>query len=173
MRRDDEFGRALKEAGEAVTPGGSEEVHARVMGAVRRERAREGDLNPPAWVAGRGWTWWWGVVGAGVASVGVVVGVWVLNGRERVATRSVGPATAAVAVELPAVPSVAEIVAAARPVREKLKDARFAYLDRDGKRLAKFLLRSVPGVPEGVGAGKGQEEAGAAGRAGGEGESLR
>jgi hypothetical protein len=54
----------------------------------------------------------------------------------------------AIMPELPTIPSLKKVVAdVAEPVREKLNDAKFAYLDRDGKLLANFLRHSVPGVP--------------------------
>lgn len=134
------FKKALRDAAVFERPEFSNELHGRVMVGVRRQRAAER-------LAGTSSVRWWAgsAVAAGVA---VAVGVWAVRVREQ----SVAARQAVVAIG-PAVSSLEEAVReTAGPVREQLHDARFAYLDRDAKRLAKFLWRSVPGVP-----GKGQQ----------------
>lgn len=141
MKRDS-FKEALCDAAASAERPFSDELHVRVMAGVRRERAGKGGEMR--------WGGWWavGVVAAGVV---VVVGVWALRPGEPVRERPV------VAVG-PMVSSLKEAIReTAEPVREELHDARYAYLDRDGKRLAKFLWRSVPGVSL-AGKGEGGEE---------------
>ena len=137
-RDDDAFGRKLHEAGVSVTPATSEDLHARVMADVRREQAMAS--SSAAASAGRA-RWWWLI---GTAAAAAAVAVWVTTSREP----TVAPPPYAPVAQLPPLPSIeAAVVEKMQPVREKLHEARFAYLDRDTKRLARFLLRSVPGMP--------------------------
>jgi hypothetical protein len=139
-RDDDAFGRRLRDAGAAVTPAPSEQLHARVMADVRRERAAESS----AATGGRAGAAWWWTIGAAAAALAVGAGVWVTTSREP----SVRPPPHGEVVTLPPVRSIEKVVAErVQPVRAKLHEARFAYLDRDTKRLARFLVRAVPGVP--------------------------
>jgi hypothetical protein len=132
-RNDDEFGRGLREAGKGATAAFSSELHRRVMTEVRRERTRG-----TAAEEGIAWAHW--VATALVLTV--VTATWIALTRPR---KPIAPTTPLVVVR--AGPSLEEVVReTAAPVPEKLRDARFAYLDRDGMRLAKFLLRSVPGL---------------------------
>ncbi|MGB7159976.1 MAG: hypothetical protein WBD40_18060, partial [Tepidisphaeraceae bacterium] len=137
---DDAFGQRLREAGAAVTPETSEPLHARVMADVRREQAA---ASSAATGDHAGVGWWW-MVGAAAAVLAIGVGLWVTASRGPGAT----PVPHAKVAHLPAVPSIESIVVQkVEPVRAKLHEARFAYLDRDTKRLARFLVRAVPGVP--------------------------
>ena len=133
---DDAFRRQLHDAGAAVTPTASEELHARVMADVRRERA----ISSAASTSGRASGWWW-AIGAVAAAVVVIVTVWVTTSREP----NPPPVVHRDVPSLPPVPSIENVVVKrVEPVRTKLHEARFAYLDRDTKRLAKFLVRAVP-----------------------------
>jgi hypothetical protein len=141
MKRSDHdtIGRQLRDAGAALTAPASEQLHARVMADVRRERAAASSATTTQRTAGR----WWMIGAAAAAVVAVVVTVWVMTERE--------PTTPPVAYRqvpsLPSVPSVEKVVVEGVELRAKLHEARFGYLDRDGKRLAHFLIRAVPGVP--------------------------
>jgi hypothetical protein len=139
---DDAFGQRLREAGAAVTPATSEQVHARVMADVRRERAAASAVTTTGRTRAG---WWWIVSGTTAATaVAVGVGVWVTTSHEPHVTP---PSHVEIAM-LPAVPSIEKVVVeTVEPMRAKLHEARFAYLDRDTKRLARFLIRAVPGVP--------------------------
>jgi hypothetical protein len=139
-RDDDAFGRQLREAAAAVTPDASEPLHARVMADVRRARAIASSSDASSSLAPARWGW---LIGAAVV-IAIGVGVWLTTSREPVAP----PAPYAKDVAPLKVPSFEVAVAQKiKPVRAKLHEARFAYLDRDTKRLAQFLIRSVPGVP--------------------------
>ena len=140
-RTDDAFGQRLRDAGETVTPPTSEDLHARVMADVRRERA----MASSAAAGGRPATWWW-MFGSATAAVvvAVSVAVWLATPPPPAVTQREPVVIAA----LPAVPSIETVVIeTVEPMREKLHEARFAYLDRDAKRLARFLIHAVPGVP--------------------------
>jgi hypothetical protein len=140
-RRDDPFARRLREAGAALTPPTSDALHACVMADVRRERALASSAAPRArWAVAR----WW-MIGATAAAIAVGIGLW-MTSREGVTPLTPLSPRPQVAV-LPPVPSIeAAVLETVEPVREKLHEARFAYLDRDAKRLARFLIRAVPGV---------------------------
>jgi hypothetical protein len=134
----DEFGQRLRTAAEDASPAFSEELHHRAMAGVRR--ARVGTMAAAPWNWGRlGW------VAGGVAVAAVVVmsvGPWAVKPVERPVVTYAVPDVGV------SVPELGKAVReAAGPVGEKMKAARFGYLDRDGKRLAVFLWRSVPGVP--------------------------
>ena len=141
MRRtDDAFGQRLRDAGKTVTPATSEDLHARVMAHVRRERA----MASSAAEGGRAATWWWMFGSAAALVAAVSVTVWVTTSPPPATTP---PQPVAVAA-LPPVPSIdAVLIETVEPMREKIHEARFAYLDRDAKRLARFLIHAVPGVP--------------------------
>ena len=133
---DDAFRRQLHDAGVAVTPPTSEQLHARVMASVRRERA----TSSAALTGGRASGWWW-TIGALAAVVAVIMTGWLTTSREP----NPPPVVKRDVPSLPAVPSIENVVVKrVDPVRTKLHEARFAYLDRDTKRLAKFLVRAVP-----------------------------
>ena len=140
-RTDDAFGQRLRGAGKAVTPATSEGLHARVMADVRRERAvaSSGAAGERGLVA-----WWWLFGCAAALVVAVSVALWVTTPPPPAVTQG----EPAVVAALPAVPSIERVVVeTVEPMREKLHEARFAYLDRDAKRLARFLIHAVPGVP--------------------------
>ena len=143
-RNDDPFASRLREAATAVTPATSETLHARVMGDVRRERS----VASSAAEAPLATRWWW-TLGAAAATA-VTVGVLLM----RTTTPPPGPTppnTPVQIAELPPMPSIESVVVeTVGPVRDKLHEARFAYLDRDAMRLARFLIRAVPGVPTGA-----------------------
>ena len=132
----DAFGRELRDAGAAVTPPTSEPLHARVMADVRRERATSSTSS----TSGRASGWWW-TIGAVAAAVAVILTVWVTTSREP----NPPPVVKRNVPSLPSMPSMENVVVKrVDPVRTKLHEARFAYLDRDTKRLVKFLVRAVP-----------------------------
>ena len=140
-RTDDAFGQRLRDAGKAVTPATSAELHARVMADVRRERAMASSAaaRGPA-----GGTWWWMFGSAAALVVAVSVTVWLTTSPPPAVT----PAQPVAVAALPPVPSIETVVIeTVEPMREKIHAARFAYLDRDAKRLARFLIHAVPGVP--------------------------
>ena len=139
-RTDDAFGQRLREAAATVTPATSEDLHARVMADVRRERA----IASSAAAGGRTATWWWMFGSAAALVVAVSVAVWLTTSPPPAVTQGEPVAVA----PLPPVPSIETVVIeAVEPMREKMHEARFAYLDRDAKRLARFLIHAVPGVP--------------------------
>jgi len=110
-----------------------------VMADVRRERAVASSA-PEAPTAAR---WWWTLGGAAVTAVTVAAVLW-----RTTAPPGPTPVTPVQIAELPRVPSIESVVVeTVGPVRDKLHEARYAYLDRDAKRLARFLIRAVPGVP--------------------------
>jgi hypothetical protein len=128
----DEFATKLRDEAERETPEFSDELHTRVMAAVRREKVRAaGSLSLRRLLVVP--------VGAGLAVLVSVV-VWMVQPSS--------PPVPSPLVELPTVPALDEVIRETTgPVRQTLQDARFAYLDRDGKRLAKFLWRSIPVTP--------------------------
>ena len=144
-RTDDKLGHRLRNAGKAVTPAASEELHARVMADVRRGRAVASST-----VAGGGAATWWWVFGTAAAAVvvAVCVAIWVTTARPTPRPTAVIPGGPVAVAPLPPVPSIESVVIeTVGPMRDKLHEARFAYLDRDAKRLARFLIHAVPGVP--------------------------
>jgi hypothetical protein len=131
--RDNQIGRQLKEEAEQENTAFSSVLHDRVMAGVRRERVMQAPLH--------GWRIWCSL-GAVAAAVAVVIGLWVTRQQPQITPLPVQ------VIELPEIRSPGRMVSEAiRPARQKLNDARFAYLDRDGKRLAHFLWHSMPGVP--------------------------
>ena len=140
-RNEDTFAKRLREAGAAVTPATSEALHARVMADVRRERAVASSASEAPTLV----RWWWMLGGAAATAVAVAIVLWRTTAPAPGPTSPVRPVQVA---ELPAVPSFEWVVVeTVGPVRDKLHEARYAYLDRDAKRLARFLIRAVPGVP--------------------------
>ena len=139
-RNDDTFAKRLREAGSVVTPATSEALHARVMADVRRERAVASSMaEAPTAVR-----WWWTLGAAAATAVAVAVVLWQTTATPPGPT----PVRPVQIAELPPVPSLETVVVeTVGPVRDKLHEARYAYLDRDAKRLARFLIRAVPGVP--------------------------
>ena len=143
-RSDDAFARRLKESGGAVTPATSEPLHARVMADVRRERA----IASSGAQSTIGARWWWSLGAAAATVVTVSVVLWRTTTPPSPSPGPTPPVRPVQVAELPRVPSIEHVVVeTVGPVREKLHEARFAYLDRDAKRLAGFLIRAVPGVP--------------------------
>ena len=130
MNKDnDEFASRLREGAEQQAMDFSDELHTRVMAAVRREKTRA-----PSPISR--WRLLFVPIGSGVAVIVCVVLSLKLSSN---------PPASVSRVELPTIPSLDQVIReTADPVRHKLKDARFAYLDRDGKRLGRFLARSVP-----------------------------
>jgi hypothetical protein len=140
-RSDDAFAKRLREAGAALTPAASDALHARLMADVRRERAAASSAPAGDSMAPRRLR----IVGAAAAVGAVGFGIWVTTTRPPAAIPVQPPVQVA---QLPPVPSIeAVVVETVQPVRQKLHEARFAYLDRDAKRLARFLIHAVPGVP--------------------------
>jgi hypothetical protein len=145
-RNEDTFAKRLREAGAAVTPATSEALHARVMGDVRRERAVASSASEAPTLV----RWWWMLGGAAATAATVGVALWRTTAPP--APGPTSPVRPVQVAELPAVPSFESVVVeTVGPVRDKLHEARYAYLDRDAKRLARFLIRAVPGVPHDAG----------------------
>ena len=137
---DDRFGQRLRNAGKALTPATSEDLHARVMANVRRDRA----MASSAAAGGRAATWWWMFGSAAALVAALSLALWLTTSPPPTVT----PVQPVAVAALPAVPSIeAVVIETVEPMREKLHEARFAYLDRDAKRLARFLIHAVPGVP--------------------------
>ena len=131
----DEVGQRFREAAAAEKPIFSEELHDQVMAAAaRRERSSEPSENSLRW--------WW-LAGA-IACAAVIGAVWL-----SIQTTTSGISSPRELSSLPPIPPIGDMVReAAMPVRTQLYDARYAYLDRDGERLARFLWRTVPGLSE-------------------------
>jgi len=140
-RTDDAFGQRLRDAGKAVTPAASEELHARVMADVRRDRAI---ASSAAAAGGRAATWWWAFGSAAALVVAMSLTLWLTTSPPPAVTQG-EPAPVAALPPMPSIETV--VIETVEPMREKLHEARFAYLDRDAKRLARFLIHAVPGVP--------------------------
>ena len=140
-RTDDAFGQRLREAAAAMKPATSEELHARVMADVRRERAIASSAAPGERAAV---TWWWAFGSAAALVAAVSVTVWLTTSPPPAVTHG-EPVAVAALPPLPAIETV--VIETVEPMREKIHEARFAYLDRDAKRLARFLIHAVPGVP--------------------------
>jgi hypothetical protein len=131
----DEFARRLHDDAEIDAPDFSDMLHIRLMAAVCRENLRAAPAPSSIWR--------FAIPTIATAIIAIASAIWF----SKRSTPIPPPTDLAV---LPTIPSLEQVVReTADPMRQKLKDARFAYLDRDGKRLARFLWRSVPGTPAG------------------------
>ncbi|HZZ42134.1 MAG TPA: hypothetical protein VFE58_04295 [Tepidisphaeraceae bacterium] len=133
--KSDELDQKLTDAGKNLSPAFSSDLHARIMAEVRHSGA--GDS--PAKLK---WVWTIGLAAAAIAALIIVP--WAMLPKVPPAIAPTSPSL----LSMSDMPSLHEIVHdTVVPMREKLNEARFAYLDRDGKRLALFLWHSLPGAP--------------------------
>ena len=138
----DRFRQALRNSAGRNGAGFSDELHTRVMAGVRHARA-EGQATADA-SAPRRIPW------LPLATVAAGVVVLAIGGLTllRPDQSKTSPSTNG---DVAVTPSISDLRQAVRntaaPVRDRMHDARYAYLDRDGKRLADFLARSLPKFP--------------------------
>jgi hypothetical protein len=134
----DSFKQTLRAAASQGDGEFSDVLHTRVMAGVRQARARSAGTPDR-----RRRVPWLPLTTVAAGLLVLTFGVWTMTHSPKPAAPSSTPGLAAVDLS-----SIRQAVHnTAGPVRDRLHDARYAYLDRDGKRLADFLVRSLPKLP--------------------------
>ncbi|HEY1683817.1 MAG TPA: hypothetical protein VGG19_03565 [Tepidisphaeraceae bacterium] len=132
----DQFADALRKSAADEQSPFSEELHAQVMISVKQSRKYQA-------ASSRLSRWWW-LAGA----IACVVMLFIIRPTAHKANQlNPSPEISTNLQSLPPIPALGPLLhEVVSPLRNQLHDAQYAYLDRDGKRLANFLLRNVPGL---------------------------
>ena len=139
IRAQDVEARLLAEArGIRARDGFSRLLHERCMAALRREGLKRAEAMPP-----QRWTVWRVAAAAGMAAV-VALGVWLVV---RAPEMPVAPAPSIVGDGVPAIPGNISPGIDAQATAGALDERKYAYLDRDAKRLLVFVADQFPEFP--------------------------
>ena len=136
----DHVAAALRAEADALTPAFSPELHNRVMARLETQKPEAatlaaGDRFRPQWR--------WPAVGV-AAAIALAAGVWAV----KMSTKSPVQSPEIVKVPPKEVPSLPPVKPLLDVAQKKMDEGKYAYLDRDARRFAGFVLSQLPGGRE-------------------------